>query len=182
MAQPQLPISELQIVSPAERRQLVAPVERTVYPDLCIHEWSAQQAARTPDAVAVVCGSERLSYLELQVRTNRLANRLRSMGVGPDVLAALCLQRSVDMLVAVLAVLTAGGAYVPMDPQYPSERLAFMLADSGAAVLVAEEPLLDVLPQRTLPLICLRSRTLLAARPKVRDRPPLASRRTIWPM
>jgi amino acid adenylation domain-containing protein len=155
MEQPQLPISELQIVSSAEQRQLVAPVERTVYPDLCIHEWFAQQAARTPDAVAVVCGSERLSYLELQVRTNRLANRLRSMGVGPDVLAALCLQRSVDMLVAVLAVLTAGGAYVPLDPQYPSERLAFMLADSGAAVLVTEELLQDMLPQRTLPVICL---------------------------
>jgi amino acid adenylation domain-containing protein len=155
MAQPELPISKWQIVSSAERQQLVAPVERSAYPELCIHEWFAQQAARTPDAVAVVCGNERLSYLELQVRTNQLANRLRSMGVGPDVLAALCLQRSVDMLVAVLAVLTAGGAYVPLDPQYPSDRLAFMLADSGAVVLVTEEPLLDVLPQRTLPFICL---------------------------
>ena len=155
MAQPQLPISELQIVSSAERQQLVASVERTAYPDVCIHEWFARQAACTPDVPAVVCGNEQLSYLQLQVRTNQLANRLRSMGVGPDVLVAVCLQRSVDMLVAVLAVLTAGGAYVPLDPQYPSERLAFMLADSGAAVLVTEELLLDVLPQRPLPVICL---------------------------
>jgi amino acid adenylation domain-containing protein len=164
IAQPQLPISDLPIVNPAERRQLMAPIERVAYPELCIHEWFAQQAARTPDAVAVVCGSERLSYRELQGRVNRLANRLRAMGVGPDVLAALCLQRSVDMLVAVLAVLTAGSAYVPLDPQYPSERLAFMLDDSGAAVLVTEEPLLDVLPQRTLPRICLdRERASLLA-------------------
>jgi amino acid adenylation domain-containing protein len=155
MAQPQLPISDLPIISAAERSQLTAPLERTAYPDLCIHEWFAQQAARTPDAVALVCGSERLSYRQLQVRANRLANRLRAMGVGPDVLAALCLRRSADMLVAVLAVLTAGGAYVPLDPQYPSERLAFMLEDSGAAVLVTEEPLLDGLPLPTVPLICL---------------------------
>jgi amino acid adenylation domain-containing protein len=167
MAQPQLPISDLPIVSAAERRQLLAPVERIAYPEVCVHEWFAQQAARTPDAVAVVCGGERLGYRELRERANRLSNRLRAMGVGPDVLAALCLQRSVDMLVAVLAVLTAGGAYVPLDPQYPPERLAFMLEDSGAAVLVTEEGLLDVLPQRTLPRICLdRDRaTLLAGSP-----------------
>ena len=156
MANPQLPISELQIVSPAERRQLVSTsAERTEYPNLCVHEWFAQQAAVTPDATAAVCGGEMLSYLELHVRANRLANRLRSLEVGPDVLVAVCLQRSVDMLVGVLAVLTAGGAYVPLDPQFPSERLAFMLEDSGAAVLITEELLLDVLPNRTLPVICL---------------------------
>ena len=156
IAQPQLPISELQIVSVAERQQLIpSSVERTEYPNLCVHEWFAQQAALTPDATAVVCGGEKLSYLELQVRANRLANRLRSMGLGPEVLAAVCLHRSVDMLVAVLAVLTAGGSYVPLDPQFPSERLAFMLEDSGAAVLVTEELLLNLLPNRTLPVICL---------------------------
>jgi amino acid adenylation domain-containing protein len=155
MAQPQLPISKLQVLSPAEQRRLVAPVERTVYPDLCIHEWFAQQAERTPGATAVVCGGEQLNYRELQEHAHRLANRLRAMGVGPGVIAALCLNRSVDMVVAVLAVLTAGGAYVPLDPEYPSERLEYMLSDSGAVVLVTEESLLNLLPTLPLPSICL---------------------------
>jgi amino acid adenylation domain-containing protein len=155
MAQPQLPISKLQVLSPAEQRRLVAPVERTVYPDLCIHEWFAQQAERTPGATAVVCGGEQLNYREVQEHANRLANRLRTMGVGPGVLAALCLNRSVDMVVAVLAVLTAGGAYVPLDPEYPSERLEYMLSDSGAVVLVTEESLLNLRPTLPLPSICL---------------------------
>jgi amino acid adenylation domain-containing protein len=155
MAQPQLPISKFQVLSPAEQRQLVAPVERTVYPDLCIHEWFAQQAERTPGATAVVCGGEQLSYREVQEHANRLANRLRAMGVGPGVIAALCLNRSVNMVVAVLAVLTAGGAYVPLDPEYPSERLEYMLSDSGARVLVTEESLLNLLPTLPLPSVCL---------------------------
>jgi amino acid adenylation domain-containing protein len=162
MAQPQLPISKLQVLSPAEQRRLVAPVERTVYPDLCIHEWFAQQAERTPGATAVVCGGEQLNYRELQEQANRLANRLRAMGVGPGVIAALCLNRSVNMVVAVLAVLTAGGAYVPLDPEYPSERLEYMLSDSGAVVLVTEESLLNLLPTLPLPSICLdRDRSFL---------------------
>jgi amino acid adenylation domain-containing protein len=155
MAQPQLPISKFQVLSPAEQRQLVAPVERTVYPDLCIHEWFAQQAERTPGATAVVCGGQQLSYREVQEHANRLANRLRAMGVGPGVIAALCLNRSVNMVVAVLAVLTAGGAYVPLDPEYPSERLEYMLSDSGARVLVTEESLLNLLPTLPLPSVCL---------------------------
>ena len=155
MAEPQLPVSKLQILSPGERRRMLAPFERTAYPDLCIHEWFAQQAERTPGASAVVSGGQQLSYRELQEQANRLANRLRDLGVGPGVLAALCLQRSVDMLVAVLAVLTAGGAYVPLDPEYPSERLGYMLSDSGARALVTEESLLNLLPPLSLPTICL---------------------------
>jgi amino acid adenylation domain-containing protein len=122
---------------------------------LCIHEWFAQQAERTPGATAVVCGGEQLSYREVQEHANRLANRLRAMGVGPGVIAALCLNRSVNMVVAVLAVLTAGGAYVPLDPEYPSERLEYMLSDSGARVLVTEESLLNLLPTLPLPSVCL---------------------------
>jgi len=155
MAQPQLPVSRLEIVGPAERERFLAAVERTPYPNLCLHEWFAQQAVRTPDAVAVVCGGEQLSYRELHARSARLANRLRSMGVGPEVLVAVCLQRSEEMLVALLAVLSAGGAYVPLDPQYPRERLAFMLTDSAAAVVITEEPLLNVLPVVSVPCICM---------------------------
>jgi amino acid adenylation domain-containing protein len=164
LERPDLPIAELQIVSAAESGQLTAPIEKTAYPDLCIHEWFARQAGRTPQAVAVMCGGEQLSYGELEARVNRLANRLRAMGAGPGVLVALCLPRSADMVVAVLAVLTAGGAYVPLDPQYPAERLAFMLADSRAAVLITEEPVLAGLPHSTPPVLCLdRERASLAA-------------------
>jgi amino acid adenylation domain-containing protein len=156
IAKPELPVSQLQIVSSVERRQLVSAFkDRTAYPNLCIHEWIAQQAAATPDATAIVCEDEELSYSELQLRVNRLANRLRSIGIGPDVLVAVCLSRSVNMLVAVLGILSAGGAYVPLDPQFPSERLNFMLQDSGAVALVTEEPLLDALPIHGLPAICL---------------------------
>jgi amino acid adenylation domain-containing protein len=162
VAEPQRRISEFQILSPAEQKRLLPAAERTAYPELCAHQLFALQAERTPSATAVVCGEERLSYKELQVRVNRLAHRLRAMGVGPDVLAAVCLPRSADMLVAVLAVLTAGGGYVPLDPEYPFERLEYMLTDSGAVVLVTEEPVLQKLPFVSVPSICLdRDRSLL---------------------
>jgi amino acid adenylation domain-containing protein len=111
------------------------------------HRWFEAQAHRTPDAVAVADGRRSLTYGQLNARANRLARRLRSRGVGPDVLVGLCTGRSVDMLAAVLAVLKAGGAYVPLDPDYPAERLAFMLDDSRAPVLIAEESTRSRLPE-----------------------------------
>ncbi|HEX4036858.1 MAG TPA: amino acid adenylation domain-containing protein [Acidobacteriaceae bacterium] len=112
---------------------------------LCVPELIERQADRTPDAVAVVCGTDRLTYRELSTRSSHLANRLRSMGIGPEVIAGVCLERSVDMLVALLAVQKAGGAYLPLDPEFPPERLAFMLEDSGAAVLISRRDLLGAL-------------------------------------
>ena len=101
------------------------------------------QAARTPDAVAVVFGEERLTYAELDARSNRLAHHLRALGVGPEVIVGLCVERSPELIVGLLGILRAGGAYLPLDPDYPPERLAFMLADADAPVLVAHSGLVD---------------------------------------
>ena len=102
------------------------------YPqERCIHELFEDQVRQTPDAVALVFGDERLSYGELNARANRLARHLRGLGVRPDDRVAICVERSVEMIVGLLGVLKAGGAYVPLDPAYPVERLAYMLADSG---------------------------------------------------
>ena len=108
------------------------------YPDeRCLHELFEAQVERAPDAVAVVFGEERVSYRELNARANRLAHHLRGQGVEPDARVAICAERGVEMVVALLATLKSGGAYVPMDPSYPSERLSHMLEDSApVAVLV----------------------------------------------
>ncbi|HEV2733851.1 MAG TPA: condensation domain-containing protein, partial [Longimicrobiaceae bacterium] len=107
-----------------------------------LHGRFAARAERSPDAVAVVSGEERLTYAELDRRADRLARHLRALGVGPEVRVALCLERGPEMLVSLLAVLRAGGAYVPLDPAYPPERLRFLLEDSGARVLLAREAFL----------------------------------------
>ncbi|HEU0053270.1 MAG TPA: amino acid adenylation domain-containing protein, partial [Longimicrobium sp.] len=106
------------------------------------------QARRTPDATALVFGGESLTYRELNERANRLARHLGRLGAGPEARVGICLERGVELVVSVLAVLKAGGAYVPLDPAYPAARLAFMLADSGVAVLVTRERLRPALPAR----------------------------------
>ena len=101
---------------------------------------------RTPDAVAVVFGDRELSYAALDAHANRLAHHLQSLGVGPESMVGLCVERSPEMVVGLLGILKAGGAYLPLDPDYPRERLAFMLADAGAPVLVTQQALLERLP------------------------------------
>ncbi|MFN3953865.1 MAG: MupA/Atu3671 family FMN-dependent luciferase-like monooxygenase [Pararhodobacter sp.] len=113
------------------------------------------QAARTPDAPALVFESLTLSYGELNARANQVAHVLRGLGVGPDVPVALCVHRSPDLLIGALGILKAGGAYVPMDPAYPAERLAHFLADSGAPVLVTQAALIDLLPEHAADLLVL---------------------------
>jgi len=116
----------------------------------CIHDLFAAQAAATPGAVAVVCGTHQLTYHDLDIRSNRLANRLRSAGIGPGALVGVCLDRSCEMVVALVAVLKAGGAYLPFDPVFPRERLSFMLEDSGIAVLISRGNVLSVsIPAQT---------------------------------
>ena len=105
----------------------------TDYPkDKCIHELFEAQVERTPDAIAVVFEDQRLTYRELNQRANQLAHYLRKLGVGPEVLVGICVERSMEMIVGILGILKAGGAYVPLDPSYPDERLVFMLEDSRA--------------------------------------------------
>ncbi|WP_213781865.1 AMP-binding protein, partial [Caballeronia sp. dw_276] len=103
------------------------------------------QAARTPDAMALVFDDERIDYATLDARANRLAHYLRSLGVGPDVRVALCVERSAAMVVGLLGILKAGGAYVPLDPAYPRERLAYMIGDAAPAVILTQSALREVM-------------------------------------
>ncbi len=164
---PDLPIGSLDILSPHERNTIlrvwndtahaVAPAAVTpaAVTPVTLPELFAAQAARTPDAVAVVFEEESLTYAQLDTRANQLAHHLRGLGVGPETVVGLCVERSLAMLVGLLGILKAGGAYLPLDPDYPAERLAFMLADAGAPVLVTQSGLIDRLPAHGARLVCL---------------------------
>ncbi|HEY9401549.1 MAG TPA: amino acid adenylation domain-containing protein, partial [Pyrinomonadaceae bacterium] len=138
----------------------------------CLHEMFAAQAARTPDAIAVVYGDEQLTYAELEGRANQLARHLRSLGVGAETRVGLYLSRTTELVVAMLGILKAGGAYVPLDAQYPAERVAFMLADSGAQVVLTEQALIETLPASTAQALCLDTNHEKIAR---QSKEPLAS-------
>jgi amino acid adenylation domain-containing protein len=132
-------IDQLELLSEAERRQLLEEWNKTEadYPkEKCVHELFEEQVERSPEAVALVQEEQSLTYGELNARSNRLARHLRDLGVEPDARVAICMERGVEMVVALLATLKAGGAYVPLDPSYPPERLAYMLEDSAPAVLL----------------------------------------------
>ena len=134
-------VERVALLGAEERHRLLVEWNATAtdYPrEQCIHELFEAQVARTPDAVAVVFGDVALSYSELNARANRLAHHLIGLGVKPDDRVAICVERSVEMVVALLAVLKAGGAYLPLDPSYPAERLAYMLADSAPKVVLAD--------------------------------------------
>ncbi|HVG43862.1 MAG TPA: condensation domain-containing protein, partial [Longimicrobium sp.] len=142
-------LSRLELLGEAERALVLEAWNRTEaeYPaDRCIHELFEAQAARAPGAVAVRFEEESLTYAELNERANRLAHYLVRLGAGPEVRVGLCLERSPEMVVAILAVLKAGGAYVPLDPGYPAERLAFTLADAGVPLVLVQEPVRAALP------------------------------------
>ncbi|MBZ5522272.1 MAG: amino acid adenylation domain-containing protein [Acidobacteriia bacterium] len=136
---PATPVCSLDVLPPAERHQLLVEwnAPGTEYPeDLCIHELFEAQAAQTPNAIAVAYEGKTLTYRELNRQANRLAHYLRGLGVSPDDRVAICAERSLEMMVGILAVLKAGGAYVPLDPAYPVERLEYMLGDSAPVVLL----------------------------------------------
>ena len=158
VATPERRVSELRLLTESERRQQLLDWNRTErdYPrEACVAELFERQVRRAPEAVAVEYGDERLSYGELNERGNRLAHHLRSLGVGPEVLVGLCVERSAAAVVGMLGILKAGGAYVPLDPEYPAERLAFMLADTEAPVVVTQSKLLDRLPGTNARIVCL---------------------------
>src|SRR6185369_12206269 len=149
VADPDLQISRLPLLNEGEiAQQLTAWNETSVaYPhDLTLHQLFEAQAAATPAAVALISETEQISYGELNERANQLAHYLRELGVGPEQLIGVCCERSIEMMVAVLGVLKAGAAYVPLDPEYPAARLAGMMEDEGLAVLLTQEKLLDILP------------------------------------
>ncbi len=154
---PDQPIGKLSILTDSERRQLLVEWNdnRAVYPQSCVHELFEAQVRQTPDAVAVVFEDQHLTYRDLNQRANQVAHRLRAMGVNPEVLVGICMDRSPELLAGLLGILKAGGAYVPIDPAYPQERIAFMVEDSGMHLLLTQERLLKTLPQngnRVIPL------------------------------
>jgi amino acid adenylation domain-containing protein len=141
-ADPDESLSKLPLLATAEREQLLVEWNDTYaeYPSQqCVHQLFEEQVVRTPDATAVVFESQELSYSELNARANRLAHHLLKLGVGPDSLVGICVQRSPDMIAGLLGIWKAGGAYVPLDPQYPLDRLSFMLEDSRLKVLIIEQ-------------------------------------------
>jgi amino acid adenylation domain-containing protein len=161
VAQPDAPLATLPLLTSEERHHLLTELQdsHTVLKRSTLHGLFKAQAARTPDAIALIDGEERLTYRALNARSNQLARHLCSLGVGPEVRVAVCMERTADLLVALLAILKAGGAYVPLDPAYPRQRLDFSLEDSGARLLLSHQPLLDSLglDTRGLDTLCLDS-------------------------
>ena len=123
----------------------------------CFHELVEAQVERTPEAIALIFEEQRLAYRELNRRANRLAGHLRALGVGPEHLVGLCLERSPELAVAALAVLKAGGAYLPIDPAWPAERVLHVLRDARAAVLLGAAATLKSLPELPLPVLDLEA-------------------------
>jgi amino acid adenylation domain-containing protein len=155
---PERPIAHLPLMTEAQQRQLLVDWNNTQTDyarEQTIHQLFQEQAARTADQPAIVCGSERVTYGELNARANRLAHHLRGRGVGPEVRVAIRVERSVEMIVALLGVLKAGGAYVPLEPQYPAERTSFILEDSQARLLLTQERFRDSLPASAVETIYL---------------------------
>ncbi|PRX05796.1 UNVERIFIED_ORG: amino acid adenylation domain-containing protein [Actinomadura viridilutea] len=158
-ARPRTPIGEFELLDDAERRRLLVEANATErqWPDEdgWIHQCVERQARRTPDATAVVFEGRALSYAELNAGANRLARRLRRLGVGRDVLVGVCMERSLELVTSLLAVLKAGGAYVPLDPGYPQARLEYMLKDANAPVLLTQRRLAERLPEVDAEVLCL---------------------------
>ena len=142
VADPRQAVSALPLLGDAEERRLTVEWNdtRADYPrDKCVHDLMDEQAARTPQAMAVVCGDRRLTYAELDGAANRLAHYLRKRGVGAGDRVAVCLDRSLDMLLGVLGVLKAGAAYVPLDPEFPPERIAAVIEDARPSLILSQE-------------------------------------------
>jgi amino acid adenylation domain-containing protein len=158
VAHPKQRLKDLPLLTQQERQQLLVEWNHTSvdYPKhLCIHQLFEAQVERTPDAVALVFEDQQLTYWELNCRANFLAHDLRSLGIGPDALVGLYLERSVEMVVGLLGTLKAGGAYVPLDPTYPSDRLCYMLEDASVQVLLTTDRLVSSLPKHNARVVCL---------------------------
>ncbi|HKX30700.1 MAG TPA: amino acid adenylation domain-containing protein, partial [Blastocatellia bacterium] len=155
---PATPLWNLEVLPAAEQDQLLVKWNETGRPyphDRCIHEIFAEQAARAPERIAMIEGGHRVTYAELDRRANQLGNYLRRLGVGREVVVGLCMERSVEIVVALMGVLKAGGAYLPLNPESPLERLSFMLEDAEVGVVLTERRLADRLPTFWGQTVCL---------------------------
>ena len=150
VSDPNQKISVLPLLAPSERRQILDEWNRTegeYRTELCLHELFEEQVERTPTAVAVEFEETKLTYRELNERANQLAHYLRSAGAGADVLVGVCIERSAELVVALLGILKAGAAYLPLETEYPAERLRFMLNDSATPILITQKSLSDRIRQ-----------------------------------
>lgn len=158
VADPAQRLAELSLMNEAERRRLLFDWNDTATAyayETCVHQLFQQQAARTPEAIALAFEGEELTYAELDENANRLARVLRDLNVGPDSLVGLFMDRSPEMVIALLGVWKAGGAYVPLDPQYPRERVAYMMQDANLRVLLTQQRLRASLPvELSVPVVC----------------------------
>ncbi len=155
---PEMPISRQPLLSRVDERLVTLDWNNTRLDcrrDLCLHQPFEQQAERTPEAIALVCGAEQFTYHALNVRANKLAHYLRRAGIHRENVVAVCMSRSAEMVVALLAILKTGAAYLPVDPAYPKERLALMLSDVNARVILSEENLAEKLPDHEAKLLLL---------------------------
>ena len=150
-------VGAVPLLGAEERQQLLCEWNQTSapVPDSCLHELFEAQVERTPDAVAVRFEEQQLSYGELNQRANQLAHHLRGLGVGPEVLVGVLLERSLELVVALLGIVKAGGAYVPLDPEYPSARLSFMLADAQVPAMLTQGRLLEHVPASSAQVLCI---------------------------
>ncbi|MEN3329447.1 MAG: hypothetical protein V7638_4254 [Acidobacteriota bacterium] len=150
VADPERQLSEISVLRSEQKQRLLFDWNQTSTDyerDVCVHQLIERQAALRPTAIAATFQDQKLTFAELNARANQLARHLQSLGVGPETLVGICVERSLEMLVGVLGILKAGGAYVPLDPTFPMERLAFMIDDSDLAVLLTQESLLAELPE-----------------------------------
>jgi amino acid adenylation domain-containing protein len=156
IAEPSLPIMHLPLLSPQERRQLLIEWNGTEIPKVMhtsVPAWFRAQARETPHATAVMMGAQHRTYAELDAQSDRLAELLKSHGAAPETVVGIYLQRSVEMIVGLLAILKAGGAYLPIDPALPRQRMEYLLSDAAVQLILTHSGLLDTLPQSGVPML-----------------------------
>ena len=159
LADPELRISDLPLMTAAQREEILITWNQTAAAyskDKCLHQLFEEQVERAPDATALVFEQQRLTYRELNARANQLARHLKTLGVGPETLVGMYMDRSIEMIIGILGILKAGGAYLPMDIVYPQDRVAFMLEDSQTPIVLTRQKFADRLPQtNSRQILCL---------------------------